>query len=172
LKWNNNRTWWYWKRFFRTSIEIKFLYVLASSPSGCLFLYQPQTYGLKYKKLNSPQNYFECDWALYIMLRFWFTYNFNDRVYISSCTPFLALKKSWFHSSMKKFDFEEQVREKKRWDNIYFYPNLIYGPLDHLKRFLARIDIIITMKKIEQPNKINYNPFLGLNDKIYAVHRK
>lgn len=77
--------------------------------------------------------------------------------------------KSRLHYRRPKLDLEEQAREKKRWDNT-FHPNLIYwkrGPLDHLKRFLGRIGIIITVR-IELPKEI----ILRLEDKIYAVHRK
>ena len=40
------------------------------------------------------------------------------------------------------------------------------GPLDHLKRFVGRIGIIITVK-IELPKDF----FLGLEDKIYEVYK-
>ena len=75
--------------------------------------------------------------------------------------------KSWLHYRGPKWNFEEQAREKKRWDNIPFI--LISstekgGPLDHLKRFLGRIGIIITMR-IELPKEIFLRLFFGARRK-------
>ena len=64
----------------------------------------------------------------------------------------------------------KRVRVTKLIANCNLYPKKKKpekgAPLDHLKRFVGRIGIIITVK-IELPKDI----FLGLEDKIYEVYK-
>jgi len=63
--------------------------------------------------------------------------------------------KSRLHYCRPKFYLKEQAREKKRLDNTSFLSSSTEkgSPLDHLKRFLGRIGIIITVR-IELPKEI------------------